>query len=291
MVETKASSDEHTSTHMYFAVPANGSLDEFSGQYLRLEDYIGTEEDTHLPSGVSTSGLKGISLSSTGVYLVNVDNKMVETFGGALVEKVKGGDHTLTMVKGDWSLNVKDGSVTIEATNTTSDATIEFETDSCDMYIHAWWGKVKVSDSRDIKTSDSKKVTYVQLFEYSSIFGTNIKENSSFSFGFNVVGDGYFKGVEAKGIAFPLKIILTSGSLLVLGVKVFQALTFKMAMNVRKSMLIYNKRNCWQWYIEMLASKNAAVKSDMAALVDKSAYVAKMQNEMAGCGFFQKIKM
>jgi|GEM_PF-2839127 len=291
MVETKPAADEDTDAHIYFAVPLPGFADEFSGQYLRLENYIGSDEDAHLPSGVLTNGLKGITVSANGVYLLNVKEKMVETFGGSLVEKVTGGDHTLTIDKGDWSLKTEDGSVTIQATGTSNDATLDFESDGCDMYVHAWWGKTKVSDSQDIKTSTSNKTTYIQLFEYSSIFGVSISEKTAFSFSLNFVGDGYVKGVEAKAAAFPMKMILTSGSLLILGVKVYERYSFKMAMNVRKSLLIYNKRNVLQWYIEMLASKNAAVKQEMKDTVDKKAYVAKIQKQMAGAGFFQRIKI
>ncbi|WP_422374182.1 hypothetical protein [Roseibium sp.] len=289
MATTKPSADDRTSAHIYFAVPLTGNADEFSGQYLRLEEYIGTNEDSHLPSSVSAGGLTGISMSANGVFLLNADQKKVETFGKALTEKVLGGDHTVTVDKGDWKLKAKDGSITIEARNTTADANITLQSEGHDLHLYAVWGKCTTSDSRDIKESSSKKVTYVQLFEYSSVFGASITDRSAFSFSLNVVGDAYFKLAEAKASITSLKIIFQKYSGYYACFNILQVLSFKMAQNYRKTMVLYNKMTVLQIYVEMLKSQNDIVKSKIKGGVTET-YAAEMRSKMAGCGVFQRIK-
>ncbi|MHA7776833.1 hypothetical protein [Roseibium sp. M-1] len=290
MVKTKAAADDRTSAHIYFAVPLGSSSDEFSGQYLRLEEYIGTDEDSHLPAGVATSGLTGITLSANGVYLVNAGTRLVETFGGSLTEKIMGGDHSVTVVNGDWTLKAKDGSVTIQATDTDTDANITLQSEGSDLYLHAWWGKCTTSDSRDIKESSSNKTTYVQLFEYSSVFGLATTERTAFSFSFNLVGDAYFKLIEVKATATSVKLIGAKYSGYYHSFNIFQFLSFKAAMNYRKTMILYNKMTVFQIYVEMLEKQNAIVKDKIKGGVTEN-YAAAMRKKMAGCKAFQLIKM
>ncbi|MEO9529880.1 hypothetical protein [Roseibium sp.] len=289
MAKTRARTDETTSKHIYFAVPLANNQNEFSGQYLRLEEYAGSGENSHLPTGVDTSGLTGITMSAKGVYLLDADLKMVETFGGALTEKVLGGDHSVTVDNGDWKLKAEDGAITIEAKHTSSDANIKLESEGSDIHVHAWWGKSTTSDSQDIKVSTSKKITYVQLFEYSSVIGGSVTDRTAFSFSLNVVGDTYFKLAEAKATITSLKIIFAKYSGYYVSINFFQFLSFKAAQNYRKTMVLYNKMTVFQIYVEMLKSQNGIVKEQISGGVSET-YAAEMRKKMAGCGFFQRIK-
>jgi len=290
MVTDRASADDVTSKHIYFAVPLSGNANEYSGQYLRLEEYIGADEDSHLPSGVSTSGLTGITLSANGVYLVDAGMKLEETFGNALTEKILGGDHTLTVDKGDWKLKADDGSITIEAKNTTPDANITLQSEGSDLYVHAWWGKATTSDSRDIKESSSKKITYIQLFEYSSVIGVSTSERTAFAFSFNAIGDTYFKAIEIKATATALKIIFTKYSGYYVSFNLLQVLSFKLAANYRKTMVLYNKMTVLQIYVEMLKKQNDIVKGEIKTGVTEN-YAAAMRKKMIGCGIFTRVKL
>ena len=289
MVTSSALADEVTSKHIYFAVPLANNADEFSGQYLRLEEYIGTSEDSHLPSGVSTSGLNGISLSANGVYLVDAGMKLEETFGKALTEKIMGGDHSLTVASGDFKLKADDGSITIEAKNTTPEAKITLQSEGSDLYVHAWWGKATTSDSRDIKESSSKKITYIQLFEYSSVIGVSTTERTAFSFSFNAVGDTYFKAIEIKATATALKVIFAKYSGYYVSFNLFQKLAFKLAANYRKTMVLYNKMTVQQIYVEMLKKQNDIVKKEIKGGVTEN-YAAAMRKQMLGCNVFTRVK-
>jgi len=290
MATDRASADEVTSKHIYFAVPLAGIADEFSGQYLRLEEYVSADEDSHLPTGVSTSGLTGITLSANGVYLVDAGRNLEETFGNALTEKILGGDHTLTVDKGDWKLKADDGSITIEAKDTSANANITLQSEGSDLHVHAWWGKSTTSDSRDIKDSSSKKITYIQLFEYSSVIGVSTTERTAFSFSFNAVGDTYFKAVEIKATATAVKFIFTKYSGYYVSFNLLQVLSFKMAANYRKTMVLYNKMTVKQIYVEMLDKQNAIVKNEIKGGVTEN-YAAAMRKKMIGCGVFTRVKL
>ena len=293
MAEEKAGADERTDSHIYFAVPhsTDTTSNEFSGQYLRLENYVGSDEDAHLPSGVSTSGLDGITVSSTGYFLLKADSNLKETFGNTLTEKISGAGHTITIDKGDWELDADSGKVSITASGTDANAKITFESTDSDITIHSVWGKASTSDSRDIKTSSSDTTTFISLVEYSGLAGIYTKTRSAFALSVNLVGDVVVKGSDIKFVHFPIKVILASSASVTIGSMKLLGFGFKMAINVRKDMLVYNKINAGQWYIEMCKSKNDIVKSQMAAAVDKEDYAAKMRRQFIGAEVAQMLKM
>jgi len=289
MAVEKARPDKNSAGHLYFAVPLSGNSNEFSGQYLRLREYIGPDEDSHLPESVSNSDLSGITLSANGLFLLNADLKMAETFGEGLTEKILDGDHKLTVDKGDWTLEAEDGSITIEAKGTSPDATITLESGGSDLHVHSWLGKAATSDSRDIKESDSKKVTYVQLFEYSSVLGASITQRTAFSMSINVIGDSYVKFAEIKATVSSLKIILKKYTGYCVSINLFQVLSFKLAANYRKTMILYNKMTVQQIYVELLKKQNDIVKNQIKTGVTKD-YAAAMRKKMLGAKLYQFFK-
>jgi hypothetical protein len=286
---TGSQADEN-SAHIYFAVPLSGSSDPFSGQYLRLETYVGVSEQPHLPASLPpATDLVGIAISSTGYFLVNVLVGLTETFGKALTEAVSGADHTITIEKGDWTLIAKEGEIKIEATNTGTPSTMSFISTGSDVHFKALSGKSSTSDKYDIKESTTNTVTFILGFEYSNVTGALTKENVGFVMNINVVGDLSVKAFEIKAEIIALKYTMSSNNFYLATLK-FQLISWKFGIIDSKTMIIYNKINGWQIYLEMMKNETAAFNEATKGL-DMKTKIATMKLNVADAGIMQLIKM
>ncbi|POF33771.1 hypothetical protein [Roseibium marinum] len=283
-------SSDWTSKHIYIAVPRNGGSDPFSGQYLRLEEYVGGDEDSHLPNGVATSGLTGISISSTGHFLLKSGLGVYETFAKGLRETVSGAGHTITIDKGDWKLVADNGSVTITTGNTgVGVGTMKFKSTGSDIEIKALKGMYYSSDKRDIKTSESDSVKFIAGYEYSGVLGHTRKINSGFAMSINVIGDLYIKTSDVKFTGIALKMTAFSHSFVVASIKGV-IVNFKIGVIMGKKMIVYNKLTAWQVYFEMAKDEKKAFQVD-AELNGMETAVAHAESAAMNVSMWQLIKM
>lgn len=280
----------NTSRHLFFAVPPNGSQDAFAGQFLRLEEYVGSEEDVHLPASItSKTGLKGIAISSTGYFLVNAKLGVYETFGKALTEAIGGAGHTITIEKGDWTLTAEEGEISIEATNKGTPSTMSLVSTGSDIVFEALSGKASSSDKYDVKVSKANTVTFVGGFEYSFVNGSLIKENIGFVMNINVVGDISTKVFDIKIETFPFKYTELACAILFFSLK-WQRIYFKFGIIDSKNTVVYNKLTTWQIYNEIADTKATTIKAAVKGMVIKDG-LADAEKKAGEIGMWQLIWM
>ena len=272
-------------------MPLSGSTNTFSGQYLRLEEYVGTNEDPHLPASItSKTGLKGIAISSTGYFLVNSKGAVIETFGKKLTEAIKGADHTVTIEKGDWTLVAEKGEISIKATNTGAPSTMSFTSTGSDIFFEALKGKSSTSDRWDVKESTTNSVTFVAGYEYSGVAGLSVKENVGFLMNINVAGDLSIKAFDVKVEAFPLKYTTFNYGFLIASLK-FQLISWKFGVTDTKYAIVYNKITHFQ-----ITNNNIAAATEKKFKTDTSAMtmdqkLAEAELLAADCSMMQLLKM
>ncbi|MET1412164.1 hypothetical protein ABVF61_07860 [Roseibium sp. HPY-6] len=133
---------------LYFAIPGQGSKDPYSGQYLRLYSAIGQAEQPHIPEAAfsgpappltpsAQNSFKSATISAKGVYILKADQKLKETFGNALTEVVRQGDHDIQVVDGDWYLTSEKGLISIKANATDENGTISLESEEANIVVKA----------------------------------------------------------------------------------------------------------------------------------------------------------
>ncbi len=282
---------DKTSRHIYFGVPLSSDTakDGFSGQYLRLEEYVGPQEDPHLPTSLSKDELKGIAISSTGCFLMNVAVGVHETYGKALTEAISGKDHTITIEKDDWTLVAEKGEISIETTNTGAVGKMSFVSTDSDIVFTALNGKASTSDRFDVKTSTSNTVTFIVGFEYSAVAGMVIKQNVGFVMNINVARELQVKLSDIKVEAFPFKFGVSSFSIGIWAQK-FQLIAAKFGIIDAKKMIVYNKINQFQIYNEIAKDESSLIKNDIT-LTNMTQKLAAAETVAADCSMWQLLKM
>ena len=274
-------------------MPLSGSTDTFSGQFLRLEEYIGPSENRHLPSSLPpASGLVGIAISSTGYFIVKVMADAIETFGKALTEKISdAAHHIITIDKGDWTLKVEEGEVSISATKTDKTGTVTFKSTGSDVYFDALLGTAHTKDRWNVKESKQNSVTFVMAFEYSAVAGLYVKDNRGFIFTVNVLGTLSVKLLEIKGEAFPMKINFGMNlSTFAYSLK-FQLISWAWRKIDTKVVMFYQKISWMQVYQEMAVKEIKALKLDTKAAGQHQGNIVKAEEAALKIGFRQLIFM
>ena len=87
-----------------------------------------------------------------------------------------------------------------------------------------------------------------------------------------------------------MKVIFTKYSGYYVSFNLLQVLSFKLAANYRKTMVLYNKMTVLQIYVEMLKKQNDIVKGEIKGGVTEN-YAAAMRKKMIGCGVFTRVKL
>jgi len=287
---SSSSGYEHdaSTSNIYFAVPGSGLSSGY--QYLRLEEYNASEEagQDFQATDLAPASSKGITLHAYGYLLLNADNGVYETFGDALKETVSGAGHTVSIEKGDWTLEAKDGNVSITANSTqTGNGKITLKSTGSSIELYAPGGQAYVTDKRNHKDVHSYHMKHVCGIEYSETDG-NKDKHSLFTFGLNMGGDLYTHMFNLSGKALGLKAQASAYSFLVFGVSM---LLYKMTTGLvtGKRMITYNKHTIWQVY-----SKAAGYDADLVKLHKKGWHsdmtVASAESMALQCSLWQRFR-
>jgi hypothetical protein len=266
----------------------NAAQDPFSGQFLRLEEYIGSQEDPHLPDSLPKTDIKGIAISATGYFLLSA-KRIYETYGKALTETVTNGNHTVTIEKGDWTLVASNGKIEIETANKGAPGTIKLKSTDSDIVFKALNGKSGKSDRFDVSVSKSNTVTFIAGYEFSKVTGQLKKDNTGFLMKMNLMGEFNFKVMDNKAEAITFKYGYTSFSLQIGSLKC-QVINFKLGMTDAKKMVLYNKIIWTQISLKIAEEKQALINND-TSLTDMKMKIAAAEKIAAKCSFQQLIRM
>ena len=241
-----------------------------------------------MPASINSADyttIEGIALSATGMYLNSVEADMLQTYGKALTEKVTGGDHTITISKGDWKVICENGSVTLQNKHE-----IELISNNAHMWFKAPKGTSRTSDARDVRSSTQNQTTAIAGYEYSGISGMATKDNRGFSLSINVAGEFIAKSGEFKTTGLSLKMTAFSFGFGLGSIK-FQLIAKKYAIIDGKKVIVYNKITPWQIYNELLKKENSLVKKEFEKTIDKSTYAATLERQAANISFYNFLKM
>ncbi|WP_299472578.1 hypothetical protein [uncultured Roseibium sp.] len=181
---------------LYFAIPGKGSKDPFSGQYLRLYSGIGHDEKQHIPEAVFSgktplpalakeTDFKSATISAKGVYVLKADQQLKETFGTALTETVRHGDHKIQVDDGDWKLISQNGAIDISTKATYPNGKITLRSGDSNIFLKAEKGSTKTSQNGEVSVSKGDYLNYILGAELSWTHGTNNNEYYGLSFKLN----------------------------------------------------------------------------------------------------------
>jgi len=148
---------------LYFAIPGKGSKDPYSGQYLRLYSGIGQAEESHIPEAASplltpaataASELKSATMSAKGVYILKADQRLKETFGHALTEVVRQGDHHKQVEEGSWKLVSEQGEMKIKASATDTNGKVTLTSSGSDIVVTAENGTTTITQKERVNEQE-----------------------------------------------------------------------------------------------------------------------------------------
>jgi|GEM_PF-3607794 len=201
---------------LYFAIPGKGSKDPYSGQYLRLYSGIGQAEKSHIPEAASplltpaataASELKSATMSAKGVYILKADQRLKETFGHALTEVVRQGDHHKQVEEGSWKLVSEQGEMKIKASATDTNGKVTLTSSNSNIVVKAQEGSATISQKEKVSEQEGHYFNHILGAELSWTNGKKTSKCHGLSFSFSAIFDiSTYVSAAVSGVAVDLNI-------------------------------------------------------------------------------------